>query len=248
MLIKSKSNEIVKHAIKLKDKKYRNIFSQFLVENEKILIEAKKNGYEIDTIFYSSNSNYNYGENVKLVETNEEIMKAISSTSSPAKCVAIVNKKSEVNLNINSHFLVLDRLQDPANVGAIIRSCLGADFGTVLLIDCADIYDSKVIRASMGAIFNVPCIKVSQEEVLKLDNPLVIMDMNGQNIFNLNFDKNINYGFVVGNEGQGVCKEIKDKASKIVSIPMNEKLESLNASVSASIVMYAISRNLKENL
>lgn len=272
MVVQSKSNEIVKRAFKLKDKKYRYQYNQFLIENEKILIEAYKNNYEIDSIFYYSPLKNDYGKNVKYIETTEEILKHLSSTSSPAKCVAIVNMKScaygevdkslkcaSVNLvknlsvddekvEIASNFLVLDRLQDPSNVGAIIRSSLGANFTNVLLIDCADIYDTKVIRSSMGAIFNLNVVKVTLEEVKKLNFPLVILDMKGQNIFKEEFDKNQIYGFVVGNEGQGVCEELKAIASKTVAIPMNERLESLNASVSASLVMYAISRGLKENL
>ncbi len=272
MLLQSKSNEIVKKAVKLKDKKYRYQYKQFLVENEKILIEAYKNNYEIDSIFYSSPLKNDYGGQVRYIETTEEILKHLSSTSSPAKCVAIVNmkncafvagdcecdctgenlaqgdyKNSNKELNIDSNFLVLDRLQDPSNVGAIIRSSLGANFTNVLLIDCADIYDTKVIRSSMGAIFNLNVQKVGLEDVKNLNFPLVVLDMKGQNIFKEDFNKNQIYGFVVGNEGQGVCDELKGLASKTVAIPMNERLESLNASVSASLVMYAISRGLKES-
>ena len=269
MIVQSKSNEIVKKANKLKEKKYRYQYNQFLIENEKILIEAYINNYEIDSIFYSLPLKNDYGKNVNYIQTTEEILKHLSSTTSPAKCVAIVNmkgcaydesekrfkdnlgkslSKENENVKITSNFLVLDRLQDPSNVGAIIRSSLGANFTNVLLIECADIYDTKVIRSSMGAIFNLKVSKVTLEDVKKLNFPLVILDMKGQNIFKEEFDENQVYGFVVGNEGQGVCKELKEIASKTVSIPMNERLESLNASVSASLVMYAISRRLKEGL
>lgn len=248
MLITSKNNELIKKAVKLQDKKYRCLYNQFLVENEKILYEVIKNNYKIDTLFYENQPNLKIGDDVNMVQTTKEILKHISSTSSPAKCVAIVNIPQGSELKINSNFLVLDRVQDPSNVGAIIRSCLGANFGAVLLIDCADIYDTKTIRSSMGAIFNVPCTQVKMQEVLNIKYPLVVLDMQGENVFKQNFDENQFYGFIVGNEGQGVCNELREKASKFVSIPMNEKLESLNASVSASLVMYAISRKLKENI
>ena len=276
MFIQSKNNEMVKKAVKLKDKKYRYEYGQFLVENEKILIEAYKNNYVIHSIFYCLPLQNDYGGQVNYIETTQEVLKHLSSTSSPAKCVAVVNMKGSEslakeynaceegshaeglrqkgckalnkNLSINSNFLVLDRLQDPSNVGAIIRSSLGANFTNVLLIDCADIYDTKVIRSSMGAVFNLNVQKVGLEDVKKLNFPLVVLDMKGQNIFKEEFNKGQIYGFIVGNEGQGVCDELKKVASKTVAIPMNERLESLNASVSASLVMYAISRGLKESL
>lgn len=248
MFIQSKSNESVKKAVKLQDKKYRQQFKQFLVENEKILVEAYKNGYKIEEIFYIGNLKNSYGDDVRYIETTEEVLKALSSTSTFAKCVAVVNMKNENSgaIELNSNFLVLDRLQDPSNVGAIIRSSLGANFTNVLLIDCADVFDTKVIRASMGAIFNLNVKKVSLQDVMALNYPLVALDMDGKNIFKEDFSKNQIYGFVVGNEGQGVCDELMRLAKKVVAIPMNERLESLNASVSASLVMYAISRNLKE--
>ena len=247
MVIKSKENDTIKNAIKLKDKKYRNIFNKFLIEGEKTLFEAYKNGYKIEMIFilYPLKNEF---KNVNICEVSEQVMKALSTTSTVPRCVAVVEKKEMPKLNIASNFLVLDRLQDSSNVGAIIRSCLGANFDCVLLIDCADVYDSKVIRSSMGAIFSINVYKCTLDDVLKTNLPLIALDMQGENVFKADFDKNIHYGFIVGNEGQGICEEHKQKATKTVSIPMNEKLESLNASVSASIVMYTISRNLKENL
>ena len=240
MIIKSKENELIKKTIKLKDKKYRKEFGKFLVEGEKSLLEAYKNGYRINTIFITGKLNNDFG-NVSICEVSNDVMKAISTTATIPKCVGVVEMKECSKCEIKSNFLVLDRLQDPSNVGAIIRSALGADFTKVILIDCADVYDSKVIRSSMGAVFNVDIYKSTLDDVLKMNFPLVVMDMNGENIFKANFDKNTIYGFVVGNEGQGVCKELKAKATKTVAIPMNSKLESLNAAVSASIVMYTIS-------
>ena len=242
-MITSKNNEIIKNAVKLKDKKFREIENKFLIEGEKILNECLSEKYKIDCIFYLNNLSGLY-DDIEKIQVNDTIMKLLTTTSSPSPCVAIVNKKVDLKDEVGN-FLVLDRIQDPSNVGAIIRSALGADFTKIYLIDCADIFDTKTIRSSMGAIFHTKCIKCTENEILNLDYPLLALSMEGKDIFETDF-KDMPCGLIIGNEGKGISDNLRKKAVNILSIPMNNKLESLNAGVSASIVMYTIKYNLKK--
>jgi len=207
------------------------------------------NTMEIDSILQLPSSNFTIDDpNIKYYEINEMVLNAITTTKSPQNCVAVVKMKDESHcFNISGRSLVLDNVQDPNNVGAIIRSALGADFDNVLLLNCADIYDTKTIRSSMGAIFHINIIHLTQDEFIQnLNNnaDIICCSMEGENLFKSEIKQEC--FVVIGNEGKGVSSNIRKVCNKIVSIPMNKKLESLNASVSAAIVMYAISHKLKE--
>lgn len=249
MLITSRNNEIIKNIIKLQDKKYRNLNKMFIVEGAKIIKEAYLAGYKIDTILQLHSSNFKIDDSsIKYYEINDMVLNAITTTKSPQDCVAVVKMKEETyNFNIKGRSVVLDNVQDPNNVGAIIRSALGADFNNVILLNCADIYDTKTIRSSMGSIFHINILHLTQEEfVLSLNNnaDIICCSMEGHNLFQSDIKEDC--FVVIGNEGKGVSSNIRKVCNKIISIPMNSKLESLNASVSAAIVMYTISHKLKE--
>lgn len=249
MLITSRNNEIIKNIVKLQDKKYRVLNQKFIVEGVKIIKEVYLAGYEIESIFQLPSSNFKLeNTSIKSYEINEFVLNAITTTKSPQDCVAVVKMKTEnFNLQVKGKTIVLDNVQDPNNVGAIIRSALGANFDNVILLNCADIYDTKTIRASMGSVFHMNILNLSQDEFIRMiteDVDVLCCSMEGENLFKTNIKDNC--FVVIGNEGKGVSMPIRKICNKTVSIPMNSKLESLNAGVSAALVMYGISFKLKE--
>ena len=184
---------------------------------------------------------------IKVYKTDAKTIETLADTVTPQGVLCVAELKQQELTVPKDNFLVLDTLQDPGNVGTLIRTSVACDFGAVFLVDCVHVTNPKLIRSSVGAVFNQKIYEMSKEEFVKfaiLNNlPLAKCDMNGENIFTKKFEKPI--GIVVGNEGQGVSEEIS-KLSKIsLSIPMKGNIESLNAGVSGSIIMYQIA---KENL
>lgn len=240
-MITSTSNELIISLSKLQMKKYRDKENKFLVSTPKLIKEAINAGFLPSLILCEQDFDINLFGQFKTEIVSDNVMKKLCGDYHSQGCIAVfdlVRKDSEKGGN----FIVLDRIQDPSNVGAILRSALGANFLDVYLIDCADIYDLKTLRASMGSVFHLNIFKVGEEELINIleekGKKLVCLDMKGENVFTSLFDEYC--GFVVGNEGRGVSDNLKNYCNKTVSIPMNNKLESLNAAVSASIVMYQV--------
>ena len=147
--------------------------------------------------------------------------------------------------------IVLDRLQDPGNIGTIIRTCDGSGFMAVIVMKgTADVYSSKVIRSAAGSLFRIPIIRLdNSEKLLRLvrDNKLSLV-ATGFDTDNYYFDEKLDsdIALVIGNEGGGISKEIFDSADRIVKIPMCGEIDSLNAAVSAGIIMYESMRQRKQ--
>lgn len=169
--IESKSNQIIKNAKKLKEKKYRNESRHFLVEGFRLLEEALKSGRTVDKIFYLLEKEEDFqhyiqphlsGETVYAV--SEQALKEISSTVHPQGIVGIVSmdqkvRKDRNTLSGNPLYLYLDGLQDPGNLGTIIRSAHAAGAGGILLgKGTVDAYSDKVLRSAMGSLFHIPII------------------------------------------------------------------------------------------
>ena len=167
-------------------------------------------------------------------------MKKISTQVTGAKIIAVCHQIDKSDLS--DKIIVLDRLQDPGNLGTIIRSAVAFNFNTIVLSnDTVDIYNPKVVRSSEGMIFNINIIRSDIKEFLKnLDKSYLKVTTNvenGENIRNMKIDK---CALVIGNEGAGVSKEVASLCDKTVKINMNSNCESLNASVCASILMYEV--------
>ena len=162
-----------------------------------------------------------------------------------------VGDACNVQSDRSSNIIVLDRLQDPGNIGTIIRTCDGAGFMAVIVMKgTADVYSAKVIRSAAGSLFRVPIIRLdSNEELLRLvrDNGLSLV-ATGFDTDSYYFDEKLDsdLALVIGNEGGGVSEEIFDAADKIVKIPMCGAIDSLNAAVSAGIIMYESMRQRKQ--
>lgn len=233
MNIESLQNSHVKEWCKLKEKKYRDEGGLFLIEGEHLIEEAKKKNL-ITTLISTD----------KKLEADfyvtPEIMKKISNQKSIASRVAICKKQKEEPLG--NKVLLLDGLQDPGNLGTIIRSAVAFSFDTIILSDdSVDVYNDKTIRATEGMLFKINIVRKNIVEALEemKDYQVLITDVNhGKNIKEIQTKEKL--GIVIGSEGKGVKEATKNYATDFIKIKMNPECESLNAGVSASILMYEI--------
>lgn len=241
--IQSKDNRIIKEVKKLKNKKYRDKEGLYLVEGPNLIEEALKNGVQIQSLLISpsyKDKDFSYLDNSYLVE--DELFKEISDTVNSQGILAIVAKKNfSGELKPKDNILVLDRLQDPGNMGTIIRTADAAGYGLIVSIKgSCDIYSEKVVRSAAGSLFRMPIVEgLSYEELGELvkGKHLVVSDLQASEFY---YEANLkeNIALVIGNEGNGISDEIRQMADMRVKLPMIGNIESLNAAVAAGILMY----------
>ena len=233
MNITSLQNEHVKYWNSLKEKKVRDRERRFLIEGDHLINEAKRQNLIIETIsVIDLAADY-------LV--TEDIMKKISSQTSISYNAAVVRFIPEDS--ISGNIIILDGIQDPGNLGTIIRSCIAFNFTTIILGDnSVDLYNPKVVRATEGMIFHINVLRRNLVEFIptlkNLGYKIVGTDViNGVDIKNLKHD---DIALVLGSEGQGMSKSVRELCDEFVYINMNESCESLNVGVAASILMYEV--------
>ena len=234
MNITSLNNDKVKYWSKLKQKKYRDLEKKFLVEDEHLVNLALEKNLVLELICV--NDIYNFS-NTYVV--SDSIMKKLSMQVSSTNVIAVCRMNDEFKLS--SKVLLLDAIQDPGNLGTIIRSAVAFDFKTIILGNgCVDIYNDKVIRSSEGMIFNISFKKSDLRdyisELKKNDYKIIGTDVRS----GTNIEKYNKVGLVLGNEGAGVSSDVLDMCDEYVHIPMNKDCESLNVGVAASILMYEV--------
>lgn len=241
-MIESINNEKIKKYSKLLNKKYRDETGLYLVSTDHLVIEALKKDL-VDCIFLLEGYENKYGNVTYLTKS---VMRKLSNLTTLPNVVAVVKKQESTQ--IKGNVILLDGLQDPGNVGTIIRSAVAFNIDTIVVGDnTVDIYNEKVLRASEGMLYNVNIVKQNLVDAIKYlkENNYTIIGTKvdeGKNIKDINTKK---YAFVVGNEGNGINKEILDLCDEYVYIRMNENAESLNVGVASSIIMYEI--NNKKN-
>ncbi len=245
MIITSLDNKEVKRYFKLKQKKYRDIEGLFLVEGEHLVLEANKAGLLIKVI--TTDEAFDYSN--KIIVT-KEIMKKISNLDTPPKVIGICKLIEERELK--NKLLVLDGVQDPGNLGTIIRSAVAFNFDTIILSnDTVDMYNPKVIRSTQGMLFHINIIRRNLNEVipkLKEDGYFIYTTdvSGGEDIRNIKIQEDQKIALVMGNEGNGVSDNITSLADKKVYIKMNPLVESLNVGVATSILLYELKNNMEE--
>ena len=236
-IISSVNNPLIKELKKQQSK------GLLFLDTPKLIKEAYQSGVIFDYILIQKGLEFDFVKeiNTKIVYVTSSIISSLSTVKTCAGIIAVSKGYIKEFEYPKNNFLVLDNLQDAGNVGTLIRSALGANFKDIYLINCAKINTEKVVRSSMGAIFSTNCYEISRDEfVSKFKDKfyLYCCDMNGKDIYNFSFKSNC--GIVIGNEGNGVSEEIRNLCSQTIKIPMQNNLESLNASISGSIIMYEI--------
>lgn len=244
MLITSLENDKIKKLLKLKEKKYRDQYNQFLVEGEHLVIEAYKSNL-LDEIIIKE-------DEVTLLDTektyvSEDIIKALSTLETPSHIFGLCHKKDE-ELDLGNKILILDRIQDPGNLGTIIRSSKAFGVDTVVLgIGTCDLYNEKVIRSTQGIGFSMNIvsrdIKEVIEELKSKEIPILGTRVtHGLDIRTLTPKDKEKYALIMGNEGRGVDSTILDLCDKYIYIETEDSVESLNVSIATSILLYELNR------
>lgn len=239
MLISSLDNQKIKDIKKLQTKKYREKTNLFLVEGEHLVLEAYKAGC-LETLILKDSFEYNL--DVNTISVTENVLKYISELDTPQPMMGVCHKK-EIS-NAKGNIIILDNVQDPGNLGTIIRSAVAFNFDTIVLSnDSVDVYNSKVVRASQGLLFNVNIQIGDLTEIipeLKKDGYQIYGTKvtNGNDVKSI--AKNSLFAIIMGNEGNGMSDTVSELCDSFVYINMNDKCESLNVGVAASILMYEL--------
>ena len=240
MLYTSLNNPKIKEIRKLKEKKYRDKENLFLIEGEHLIKEAIKNNV-LSEIFVLEGYEYDFNRQVNYVSL--EVMKSLSDLPSVPKIIGVCQKhEGEISGNI----VILDDVQDPGNLGTIIRSCVAFDIKTIILSEkCADIYSPKVLRSTQGMIFNINIIKANISKIIsnlkEKDYIIYGTKVNGGKELKL-LEKNKKFAIIMGNEGNGVNPDNLELCDEYLYIPINKECESLNVAVATSIILYELGR------
>ena len=221
---------------------YRRETGLFVGDGTKLLTEAVRYSPGLDTVILEESvQTAPLPQGVRIVRVPGEIMEYISPMQTPQGAVFLCRYPEKTQFLPRPGMLILDGIQDPGNVGTILRTADALDVPVVLLDGCADPYGWKVVRSSMGAVFRTPVVQAKWEEVRQscrqagIEIGVTALSQRAVDIRTANLKK---MALVIGSEGRGVRKEILDEADRELIIPMNEHCESLNAAIAAAIVMW----------
>lgn len=244
MVITSLDNEKVKKYRKLQMRKYRDRYGEYIVEGLHLVLEAYKKGVLIEVILQEGEDlplpgPYNY--------FSKDVIKKISTMDTPSTVMGLCYKKENDEI-IGDKLLVLDDIQDPGNLGTIIRSAVAFNIDTIVLSEATvDLYNPKVLRAAQGMNFHINIISRNIYEIIALLRnikiPVYGTEVSGGiDIRSLKQSDKERFALVVGNEGNGVRVEVKALCDKCLYITTNKEVESLNVAIATSILLYEIGR------
>lgn len=240
MLYTSKDNKKIKEIKKLQQKKYRDLTDNYIVEGEHLLKEAYDYGYLIE--MYKEENNQ-FSLDVPTNYVSREVLKYISNLENP-NVIGICKKKQEDV--IGNKVVILDDIQDPGNLGTIIRSCVAFNIDTLILSqNTVDLYNDKVLRATQGMIFKLNIIvRNIEEEIKKLkEHNYIIYGTKvdgGKSLKTI--EKRDKFAIIMGNEGAGMKDSISKLCDNYIYIDMNNNCESLNVGVATSIILYELDK------
>lgn len=249
IVIESKDNTLFKYTKKLKERKYRTKENKYIIEGFRLVQEAFKAKCNIDYIIVNEYGKdklndylYKYMDSIKIYEMRNELFSQLSSTENTQGIVAVANTNNSISNIDGDFYLLCDKVQDPGNLGTIIRTAHAAGVNAIILTKgTVDIYNDKTIRSTMGSIFYIPIIYDNDLSILKglkeRGFSLVATSLEESKNF---FDEDLSGKVIlsVGNEGNGISKEIFSIADKKVKIPMPGGAESLNVGVATSIILF----------
>lgn len=235
MIIESVSNQNFKFINKLKMKKYRDKENSFIIESRKLVDEAIASSADIDFIFLKEGVDYK--TNHKTLVFSEALFNKLSSMASPDGIGAVIKKKEAGEIS-SSKILLLDGINDPGNLGTMVRSAEAFGFRDIILMPgTVDIYNEKTLRASMGSVFRLNIREETHDDIKKLKPSYRVLsaDMDGLDIRDYKKDSKII--LAIGNEANGLSKAMRNITDDFVKIPMEGEIESLNAAIASSIIM-----------
>ena len=246
--ISSKDNKIFRLCQQLSHKKYRDKLGLYLIEGENLLEEAVKNGAAIKTVLMCRDYRGSlFGTEDKAFCLSDKLFEQLAQTETTQGIMAIVEKPElSPDLFLNrggGNFIVLDRLQDPGNIGTILRTADAAGYELAIVMKgTADVFSPKAVRAATGSLFRMPVVFMdSVDELMEFTRAagkkLVATCFDTDRYY---YDENLkeNIALIIGNEGSGISRELIECSDLKIKIPMHGSIESLNASVAAGILMY----------
>ncbi|RFU65947.1 TrmH family RNA methyltransferase [Peribacillus glennii] len=244
--IESVKNPKVKQWKKLLTKKERDKTGEYLIEGFHLVEEALKEDNLVGQVILSQNIDVPVHlklDGIEVIYATNEVLKAISDTETPQGIAAVCKRKQTQLDDLNPQkLLLIDAVQDPGNIGTMIRTADAAGMDAVILGEgCADLYNPKTIRSTQGSLFHLPVLKGNLAETVEwIKNrniPVYGTALEGAVSYE-ETEKSEAFALLVGNEGQGVSKDLLDMATQNLYIPIYGKSESLNVGVAAGILMY----------
>ena len=244
--ITSRKNALLQQVKKLlTSRKAREEAGLFVSDGTKLLQEAVKYFDGLDTVILSDGVEAAVPEKVKVIRVPGDVMESISPMQSPQGALFLCRLPENTEFVPKRGMLILDGIQDPGNLGTMLRTADALDVPVCLLEGCADPYSHKVVRSSMGAVFRTPVVQSTWEEVQSACKtagiPVAVTALSDRAV-DLRTADVAQMAVVIGSEGQGVRKEILEAADAELIIPMNPHCESLNAAVAATIVMWQMKK------
>lgn len=243
MIITSVNNEIVKNTAKLLQKKFRDSEKLFLIEGQKGIEEAIRSNIEIQKIFTSDNDFL--ANNIEIIYTNDAVLNKISDTKSAPKYIAVAKQPTyqQQMFSKMKNILLLDGIKDAGNLGTIIRTAVAFNIdGIILYGDTVDIYNPKTVRATVGNLWKIPIITINDIKTLKSGFKefefIATLPKSEHSKYLQEYNFSENSILMLGSEAFGLSEELKNMATENLTVEMAGSVESLNLSVSASVLMY----------
>ena len=245
--ISSRKNPLLQQVKKLlSSRAERRKTGLFVADGTKLLEEAVKYWPGLQTVILSDGVEAQVPDHVRVVRVPEDVMASISPMEAPQGALFLGRLPQQQEFVPKKGMLILDGVQDPGNIGTILRTADAMDVPVVLLEGCADPWSWKVIRSTMGAAFRTPVVQASWEEVLtkcrEAGIPIGVTALSDRAV-DIRSARLSDMALVIGSEGRGVRKEVLENADHELIIPMNPHCESLNAAIAAAIVMWEIKRS-----
>lgn len=253
--ILSTKNTAIKEFKKLHKKKYRDEQQQYIIEGFHLIEEAFNAQVQIEWILYNQRGKIEWAAwldtqpEEQLIFVSDDVLVSLSELPTPQGILAIVQMpNNEKNIDFSGRWLLLDNVQDPGNVGTMIRTADAAGLSGIILGEgCADIYNTKVLRAMQGSNYHLPIIRQKLTNVVpkfkQARIPVYGTELNPDAVAYSEVTNVKEYALILGNEGQGVAEELLKLTDQNIYIPINGGAESLNVAIAAGIIMFHFELN-----
>lgn len=241
--IESSDNKEYKKYKSLLKKQNRQKLNLFLLDGKKLFIEALKSNVCIEKVLINEQFDFDYELpiNIEILKIKNSLFEKLTEMENSEGIITVCKFLDEKNLHYNENFLVLDNIRDPGNMGTIIRTAESFNYKNILLLNnCVDIYNNKVLRSAMGSVFRTNIVKIDLFFLKELKKTHEFYSMalleKSESLYNMTDNKK--HAIIIGNEANGISKEVIALSDKTIIIPINNNVESLNASIAASVTMF----------